>query len=281
MDAPLVSVICLCYNHEKFVSQAILSVISQSYPRVEIIVVNDASTDKSAAVIDALLRQYPQITFINLENNVGNCKAFNLGFARSKGEYIIDFATDDVLLETRIQEGVDALEAAGTDYGIQFSDAELIDENGEKAGLHSDKHPHASIPSGDIYLELIHRYFICAPTMLIKRKVLERLNGYDEALAYEDFDFWIRSAREFNYLYLPKALVKRRIVPHSMRSYQFRKGSSQLQSTYLICKKIKKLNKSADENIALRYRLRYELKVCLKLFEVGLAMKYAKLLLSV
>lgn len=281
MSGPLVSVICLCYNHEKFVEQAILSVLNQTYPNIEIIVVNDASTDSSTTVIKRLLMVHPQITFVNLERNVGNCRAFNIGIARSKGDYIIDFAADDILLTTRVQEGVDALLSAGHEFGVQFSDAELIDEDGEKIGLHSDKHPHDSIPSGDIYRQIIQRYFICAPSMMMKREVLERLNGYDEALAYEDFDFWIRSAREFKYLYLPKALVKRRILSNSMRSYQFKKGSRQLQSTYAVCEKIHKLNRSADENKALRHRLKYELKICLKVVEPGLALKYARLLMSV
>ncbi|HEY5689858.1 MAG TPA: glycosyltransferase family A protein, partial [Cyclobacteriaceae bacterium] len=127
MSSPLVSVICLCYNHEKFVEQAILSALNQTYSNVEVIVVNDASTDNSAAIVQQLLAAYPQLVFINLESNVGNCKAFNMGFAQSKGEYIIDFAADDVLLENRIQEGVDSLQSAGSEYGVQFSDAMLID----------------------------------------------------------------------------------------------------------------------------------------------------------
>jgi glycosyltransferase involved in cell wall biosynthesis len=281
MSNPLVSVICLCYNHEKFVKQAILSALNQTYSNVEVIVVNDASTDNSAAVVQELLTANPQLTFLNLERNVGNCKAFNIGFAQSKGDYIIDFAADDILLENRIQEGVNAFQSAGNEYGVQFSDAELIDEEGGKLGLHSYKYPHDSIPSGDIYLQLIKRYFICAPTMLIKREVLSHLKGYDETLAYEDFDFWIRSARKFKYIYLPQALVQRRILHNSMKNDQFKKGSNQLRATYKVCEKINRLNSSDEENRALRLRLRYEFKICLKLFEVGLAIKYLRLLMSV
>lgn len=281
MSNPLVSVICLCYNHEKFVKQAILSALNQTYSNVEVIVVNDASTDNSAAVVQELLTANPQLTFLNLERNVGNCKAFNIGFAQSKGDYIIDFAADDILLENRIQEGVDAFQSLEREFGVQFSDAEFIDEEGGKLGFHSYKYPHDSIPSGDIYLQLIKRYFICAPTMLIKREVLSYLKGYDENLAYEDFDFWIRSARKFKYIYLPQALVQRRILHNSMKNDQFKKGSNQLRATYKVCEKINQLNSSDEENRALRLRLRYEFKICLKLFEVGLAIKYLRLLMSV
>lgn len=281
MSHPLVSVICLCYNHEKFIEEAIVSVLNQTYSNVEIIVVNDASTDDSMQIIKQLLTSHPEIVFINLEQNVGNCAAFNIGWRSAKGDYVIDFATDDVLLTTRIEEGVSIFHSVTDEYGVQFSDAELINEAGERLGLHSDRYPHNTIPLGDVYLDVIQRYFICAPSMLIKREVLESLNGYDESLAYEDFDFWIRSARRFKYIYVPKVLVKRRLLSNSMRGQQFKRGSSQLKSTYKVCEKIYALNKSKKERNALRSRLRYELKVCLKLFDIGLALKYLKLLLSV
>ena len=281
MSTPLVSVICLCYNHERFVEEAILSAIDQTYPHVEIIIVDDASQDNSVTIIKQLLKRYPEIKFISLDKNVGNCSAFNIGFAQSKGEYIVDFAADDILLNTRIEEGVKALQQVDGSYGVQFSDAELIDENGVKLGLHSDKYPHAIIPSGDIYLDIIQRYFICAPSMLIKREVLETLNGYDESLAYEDFDFWVRSSRHFNYLYLSKVLVKRRVLSGSMRSHQFKRGSKQLASTFVVCQKIQKLNKTWEEKSALKRRVAYELKVCLKLWELRLAWRYALLLFSI
>ncbi|MEQ8423656.1 MAG: glycosyltransferase, partial [Cyclobacteriaceae bacterium] len=206
MAQPLVSVICLCYNHAKYVEEAILSVLNQTYQPIELIVVDDASSDDSVAVIESLLIKYSQASFIGLKENIGNCAAFNLGFAQSKGQFIIDFAADDVLMPDRIEKGVRALESAGSDFGVQFSDALLIDRYGVTMGLQSDKFSHDSIPQGDIYREIIDRYFISAPTMLIRREVLEKLQGYDESLAYEDFDFWVRSSRDFEYLYIPEEI---------------------------------------------------------------------------
>lgn len=252
--------------------------LHQTYTNIELIVVDDSSTDNSSQVIQGLVNKNPVIKFIQLERNVGNCTAFNIGLKQSAGEYVIDFAADDILLPNRINAGVKAMENMGSEYGVQFSDALLIDEHGDQIGLHSDKYPHKTIPTGDIYLELIQRYFICSPTMLIRREVLELLNGYDETLAYEDFDFWIRSARHFKFLYLHEALIKRRIISNSMRSRQFIKGSKQLKSTYSVCLKIGELNKTKSESNALKHRLIYELKVCLRLFEFSLAIKYLKLL---
>lgn len=280
MPSPLVSVICLCYNHQEFVAEAVNSVLSQTYANIELIIVDDASADKSSRVIQDLVAKNPAIKFIKLEKNVGNCTAFNIGLSQSNGEYVIDLAADDILLPQRIEIGVKAFEEMGKEYGVQISDAQLIDAHGNVLGLHSDKQPHKAIPTGDIYLDLIKRYFICAPTMLIRREVLELLGGYDESLAYEDFDFWIRSSRHFKYVYLSDVLVKRRILFNSMRSTQFTKGSKQLRSTYKVCLKIKELNKTKADRSALKHRLIYEIKVCLRLFEFGLAINYLKLLFS-
>ncbi|MEP2670408.1 MAG: glycosyltransferase [Cyclobacteriaceae bacterium] len=281
MSTPLVSVICLCYNHAPFVKEALQSVIDQTYPAVELIVVDDASTDNSAEVIKDFFKRSSQVKFLQLEKNIGNCAAFNKGFELSNGTYIIDLAADDVLLPNRVEEGLKAFQNTDDKVGVQFSDAQLIDSEGNAVGFHSDKYPHNTIPQGDIYRDVVERFFILSPTMLIKREVLELLNGYDEQLAYEDFDFWVRSSRHFEYLYIPKPLMKRRLLSQSMNSQQFVRGSEQLRSTFVVCRKINELNESKEEKKALINRIRYEIKVCLKLFDFGLAIDYFRLLRDV
>ena len=281
MARPLVSVICLCFNHGRFVKEAIESVLKQSHPAIQLIVVDDASTDGSREVIAGLAKNHPQVKFIQLERNVGNCRAFNIGFKQAEGEYLIDLAADDVLLPHRVAEGVAAFEKYGHEYGVQFSDALLIDESGHSIGYHSDRFPHQTIPMGNIYKDVIERYFICSPTMMVRREIFDLLGGYDEVLAYEDFDFWIRSSRLTKYVYLPQALVKRRLVDGSMRSAQFTYRSRQLQSTFMVCKKIRHLNRSREEDEALIHRLHYEMKVALRLLNPTLCFQYLKLWLKV
>lgn len=277
-DHPLVSVICLCYNHEKFVEQAIESVLAQTYPNVELIVVDDASMDGSKSVIENLVDRQPHIQFHKNQDNLGNCRSFNIGFEKAKGDFVIDFSADDVLLPNRIEEGVKKLMSLGDEYGVQFSDAILIDESGEKIGLHSDRFPHNTIPDGDIYLDIVSRYFICSPSMMIRSEVLEQLGGYDESLAYEDFDFWVRSSRIVKYAYIAEPLIKRRVLKRSMGNDQFKRGSRQLQSTMLVCQKIKELNRTEEEHRAWRGRVWYEIRVCIRLLEIALAIRYLKLL---
>ena len=114
MSQPLVSVICLCYNQARWVEDSIKSVLNQTYNNIQLIVVDDKSTDNSATVIRNLLADKPQIKFISNSKNLGNCKAFNRALKEAKGQYIIDLAADDVLLPNRITEGVNTFQKKDT-----------------------------------------------------------------------------------------------------------------------------------------------------------------------
>lgn len=280
MPTPLVTVICLCYNHSRFVQEAIESVLTQTYPSVQLIVVDDASTDGSQAIIRQLAAHHPAIEFLSLTQNFGNCKAFNKALTLAKGEYLIDLAADDVLLPERIAVGVTTLQQAGGNYGVHFSDAEWIDETGKHLYFHSDRFPHTTIPQGDIYKELISRYFICPPTVMFKRDVINSLGGYDETLTYEDFDFWIRSSRKFKYSYSTQVLVKKRLTSAALANKQFKLLNKHSQTTYRVCKKIMALNRSKDEHRALNKRIYYEIKLNVRLLNIRVALDFLFLWLS-
>jgi glycosyltransferase involved in cell wall biosynthesis len=277
MSHPLVSILCLCYNHEDFVAAAIQSVLNQTYPSIQLIIVDDGSTDGSASVIRGFLKENPATTFIHNLENKGYTKALNQALQKVSGEFIVDLAADDILLPTRVEEGVAALLAMGSKYGVHFSDAELIDSNAKSLGLHSAKHPHEHIPQGDVYVDIIQRYFICPPTMLFRTSVIEQLGGYDEALFFEDFDFFIRASREFHFCYSPNVLVKRRVLSDSMSAKQFQSGNEQRWSTLRVCEKINQLNKSDKEVSALKKRIRYEFLLSIRMRDFKLAKAFLRL----
>jgi glycosyltransferase involved in cell wall biosynthesis len=279
MEMPLVSVVCLCYNQERFVGEAIRSVVNQNYSNIQLIVVDDASTDNSVNVIKSVIDGNANIQFLALTKNLGNCKAFNQGLALTTGSYIIDLAADDVLLPSRIEKGVQVLLEKGERYGVHLSDAAIIDEHGAHLYNHSDRFPHQTIPQGNVYKEIIRRYFICPPTVMFMRQVADVLGGYDETLSYEDFDFWVRSSRVFNYVYSPEVLVKRRVSKNTLGAKQFELFSKHSRSTYRVCEKIFRLNNSREEQQALRHRVLYEIKLNLRLLNVGVALKFFFLLI--
>jgi len=277
LSNPLVSVLCLCYNQKSFVKEAIDSVLNQTYRPVQLIILDDGSTDGSADEIARCIVAKPEIFFIRHQENMGYTKSLNKAWSHAKGEFIIDLAADDILFPNRIEEGVADFKNRSPQFGLQFSDAELIDARGDLMGKHSDKYPHASIPQGDIYKEIIQRYFICPPTMMFRKSVLDRMGGYDDSLAFEDFDFLIRASREYFFCYSSKPLVKRRLVKNSMSEKQFERGNQQRTSTLIVCKKIQKLNRNRGEEKALKRRVRYEFLLSLRMFDIGLAIEFLKL----
>lgn len=281
MNSPLVSVICLCYNHEHFVEEAVQSVMNQTYPNIQLVIVDDHSLDHSVEKIRKMLTSFPAAEFISLQDNLGNCRAFNRGLDVARGEFIIDLAADDVLMPDRVEKGVRALQSAGDSFGVNFSDAELINEKGERLGYHSDRFPHASIPHGNIYCDILRRYFINSPTMMIRKAVFERLGGYDETLAYEDFDLWVRSSRNFEYCYIPEPLIRRRVLRSSLGSRQYRIGTLQLRSTLKVCEKALGLNRTPREHAALKKRIIYEMRQALQLGRIAIAWNYWILLRKV
>ncbi|HZY80765.1 MAG TPA: glycosyltransferase [Cyclobacteriaceae bacterium] len=274
---PLVSIICVCYNHERFVKDALLSAVNNTYKNKEIIVVDDHSSDKSVEIIKEFIKDHPGIGFIQMPANKGNCAAFNAGFRKSKGDFLIDFAADDILPADCLQNSIDAFRARDSSYGVLYGDVLYITEDGRHLHKHSEKFPPAAMPEGDIYIDLIKKYFVSSASMTIRRSVLEKLNGYDESLAYEDFDFWIRSSREFKYFYSNTVQIFKRMVKGSMSDTQFERGNPQQLTTYRVCEKILDLNRTTEEDEALSQRIKYELKKSLLRFDFSLARKYREL----
>ncbi len=267
MASPLVTIICLCYNHEKYIPEAVESIINQTYTNLEIIIIDNGSPDNSKEIIKNIASKNPDIKMIMLNENIGNCRAFNLGLKDSKGEFIIDLSGDDILLPDRIKEGLKSFAENGEEYGVNFTDALYVDDSGKMIDQHY-KRDHKgllldTVPEGNVYSDLLERYFICAPTMMMRKSIIDQLGGYDENLKYEDFDFWIRSGKITKYCYTDIVLVKKRVLKNSLSSSQYKRNSNMLSSTYQVCLKAEKLNETEAETKALCRRSIYEFRKAL------------------
>ena len=258
-NAPLVSVIALCYNHEKFVEECLQSVVNQTYSNIELIIVDDFSGDKSREKILNFCLANPFSQFIFNEKNLGNCRAFNQGLKIAKGKYIIDLSTDDVLKADRIKEQVEKFEESEK-IGVVTSDAEYIDENSNWLGNFYQKNE--LIKGGKMYESLLKFSFVLPASMMIRKSILDHLGGYDEHLAYEDFDFWVRSARLCEYAHVAKILVQQRIIASSHSVSFTLKRNKLIPSTVEVCRKALLLNETQSENQALIHRLKVVLRKC-------------------
>lgn len=281
MDRPLVTIICISYNHERFVKEALESVFHQTYPNIQLIVVDDASSDSSIPAIAETLKDKPDALLIAHDRNKGNCKSFNEAFTQARGDLIIDLAADDVLMPERVEKGVDAfLKNPGS--GVNYCDAVYINSASREIGSHHRRDKQGKLlqkpPSGDVYKDILERYFICPPTLMVSREVIESLNGYDENLAYEDFDFLVRASRRVPFTFTDEVLVKKRMLRNSLSSGQYAPGSKILHSTYLICEKAYQLNRTTGERLALIRRIQFELRQALISKNPDTAIDFADLL---
>ncbi|MEO1378410.1 MAG: glycosyltransferase [Cyanobacteria bacterium J06635_10] len=181
----LVSVIIPCFNAEKWIAEAIDSCLEQTYPHLEIIVIDDFSTDKSMEII----KSYgDKITWKRLTKNKGGSYARNRGFALSKGEYIQFLDADDFILPEKIERQVNLLEQTGADVvygdwryqGHQSNGVIFLDEI-KKPGKQTD-----------ILLSLIENWWTAVASLLYKRSAVEKSGGWDESFsAAQDRDFFI------------------------------------------------------------------------------------------
>jgi len=184
----LVSVIIPCYNHAHFLGEAVESVLGQTYPHIEIIVIDDGSTDDIAQVMTA----YPSIRYVR-QDNMGLSRARNAGLAHSNGAYVLFLDADDHLFPDAVDIGVRTL-AARTDCAFTFG---LVLKVGTNQGLNVLSHN-----QNYDYKTLLQRNVIENPgSVLYRRWVFGEIGEFDAANSpAADYDLYLRVARRFSIL---------------------------------------------------------------------------------
>jgi glycosyltransferase involved in cell wall biosynthesis len=281
---PLVSIICLCYNHEKFVTEALDSVINQTYSTIELIIVDDCSNDNSSMEIKKWLLHYPKVTFIENTSNLGNTKSFNNAFAFSKGEFIIDLAADDILNPNAVALQLERFRTSTyQNLGIVYGNVELIFEDNSHFkyffDVDSNKKRIKPQPTGDIYLGLLSlQNNVCSVSSMVKRAVYEKLNGYNESLYYEDFDFWIKASRLYTFDFIDEIIMKKRELKNSLSAQRFKRFNPRTRkfnrSTYQIVTNALKLNKTKEEDKAILKMVHFEIEIAIRTLDPILFCKY-------
>ena len=184
--APLVSVIIPTYNHARFVAQAVQSVLAQTYPHVEIIVVDDGSTDGTAQVLEPWAGRIRVVR----QNNAGVSAARNHGFALAQGTYLTFLDADDLFLPDKLARDVALLEG-NLAVGMAYCSWRYVAEDGEQ--VLGELRPQKA---GHLLEDLLLRRFHCVPgAATIRREALERVGLFAEHCpAAADTDLWIRLA---------------------------------------------------------------------------------------
>ena len=218
-DKPLVSMIVLCYNQAQFVVETLESVKAQTYKPTQLIIFDDCSSDDSVAVIEKwLLENDVECIFIRHERNQGICKSLNQALSHAIGKYISMIASDDIWLPDKIATQVEIMESQPDQVGVVYSDAFRIDEDGN---VLPDKFIPADrrlpeMPQGQILNTLLEGNFIPGMATLIRRSCFDKVGPYDESLRWEDWDMWMRIARDYHFAYSPVPSARYRVHPKSV-----------------------------------------------------------------
>ncbi len=201
-ELPKVSVIIPLYNRGQFIAQTVQSVLDQTYPNIDLIIVDDGSADNSREVLQQFADKIKLLEHPGRVNK-GQSAAINLGIQSSESKYVAILDSDDLFAPEKIALQVDYLEK-NQDVGLVYGNGCAIDEHGKKLyPIYEDGHQENSDPERI----LMDCYFLLPNNSLVRRKVLEKVGGFDEALrSAQDHDMAIRVAEVTKLAYIDKEL---------------------------------------------------------------------------
>lgn len=201
-NTPLVSVIIPLYNGEKYLVEAIISIIHQTYSNLEIIVVNDGSKDHSREIIEDFAKKDSRIKVIN-QKNTGIVGALNNGIDEARGEFIARMDADDISFLTRIEKQVDAF-SCNPDAVLVCSGFEVIDE--ESQYMYREILP---TRSSEIKRTLLLYNSIAHGSVMFKKSAFLAAGKYSaDCGPTEDYELWGRLTKQGEFIALEGALYR-------------------------------------------------------------------------
>jgi glycosyltransferase involved in cell wall biosynthesis len=213
----LISVIIPAYNAEEFIAKTLESVLSQTYQNIEILVVDDGSTDTTAEIVKSFAQKDSRIILLQ-QSNAGVAAARNLAIEKSKGEYIAPIDADDIWYPSNLEKQVKCLTSSASTVGVVYSWSVDINEQDLLTGGFYN-----STIEGKVYTALVYKYFIGnASSSLIRRACFEKLGGYNcqlklqNAQGCEDLELHLRIAEHYQFKVVPEFLVGYRQITSSM-----------------------------------------------------------------
>jgi len=267
---PKVSVIMAVYNDEQYLSEAIDSILNQTYRKFEFIIINDGSTDSSSEILNEYERKDSRVKVVK-QKNVGLTKSLNRAIKLSMGEYITRMDSDDISHRDRLLKQVKFL-MANLDYALVGTNVIKIDEYGKHLEVNKTKYSH-----NDIYNTFKNRNCIAHGSVMINKELVGDLLKYDETFLYaQDFRLWAKIAKRFKIANLKEPLYLLRLHKESLS-----KKKIENQSIYagIVAYEFETSNTiyNIDKEIINNQKLRDKIgNVLLMNFEPKIAKKYFK-----
>lgn len=212
ISIPKVTVLMTVYNGERYIREAIDSILNQMFEDYEFLIIDDCSTDDTLKIINEY--QDPRINLIENEKNIGFIKSLNIGIAISKGEYIARQDADDISLSDRLLEEVNFLDN-NPDIAMVGTARELIDKFGVKIMN--------IIPKKDpTFQDICNNNPFQHSSIMIRRSILLEFGGYNELFpSSEDYALWLLIAKRYKVYNIQKILCKLRVHKESVSVKKF------------------------------------------------------------
>jgi len=230
---PLVSVVMPVYNGERFLKEAIESILNQTYKNFEFIIVDDGSTDNSLKIIEEYQKRDKRIKLIKNKKNLGMAKSLNKSLRIAKGKYYVKMDSDDISDKERLNKELFFLEN-NKEYLIVGSNLEVIDDENETIGYR-----YYPQNDEDIRNLIIIKNPFAHPSVMVRMNVLKKI-FYDEKLkASDDYDLWFKLLKYGKGKNLSDFLLKYRVSKNQVKSKRLKiqlKETIQVQRKYLFTK---------------------------------------------
>lgn len=232
MSNPLISVILSVYNAEQYLDEAIASIVAQSFTNLELIIIDDCSSDDSYRIMTAWATRDERIKTFHNESNLKVAKSRNFGISQisPSSRYIATMDADDRSRPDRLEKQFEFMES-NPEYSVCGSFIGIMDENGQVFATRN--YP----VSPDKILKLFCRYNPLAhPTTLIRRSMLGDMRYDSERICCSDYDLFFRIAVKYPVVNLPECLVDYRISTTQLKAKYLKRSLSAtiaIQSKYL------------------------------------------------
>lgn len=202
MNSPLISVVLPVYNGEDYLNLSLSSVLNQSYPKFEILIIDDGSTDRTKEIAEKYKRSNSNVEVITIENQ-GLANARNVGIKHSSGKYVAFIDHDDIWLKDKLSHQYDLI-SKNEDIGLVSCVSAIIDSKNNLIAWKMGK-----ILIGDVFCEMQYsNWVINGSAPLLRKECFEDVGYFKKEVSLcEDWDMWLRIAEKYKFETVDETLV--------------------------------------------------------------------------
>ena len=211
------TVLMSVYNGEKYLREAVDSILSQTFRDFEFLIINDGSSDGTAQILESY--DDPRMRIVYNEENIGLTRSLNKGLKLARGEYIARMDADDISLPERLEKQVEFLDAH-PEVGVLGTWVEVIDGEGTVGQVWRSP----QVPTSPALLNWTLMFHNCLPhpSAMMRLRVIEGMGGYDPEIRYaQDYDLWARASLITDLTNLSQVLLRRRVAAEAVTGRHF------------------------------------------------------------